>query len=249
MLNKKIKLKESNRYYSGYNVTYTLGDIEVDSLNKILNMLLNKKFDWFIEVKIIFLETKKTNIKVPKLNGIIKVDEDWFAKQWREYHYSAPIPEPNIEDISIGDIVGGSLAAEISEEITKGLQLTISSSVEGFQWMNLYIRTEQEENNEIVTEETKQMDNKILNFLRRRANTEIFDIAGKQIKQVTFSDSDYLINSLQNKRKMEQEILYLLDKNGIINVDNYFNYFNRERNPEIERVIKTIRFFLKEVMP
>ena len=28
------------------------------------------------------------------------------------------------------------------------------------------------------------MDNKILNFLRRRANTEVFDIAGKQIKQV-----------------------------------------------------------------
>ena len=93
------------------------------------------------------------------------------------------------------------------------------------------------------------MDNKILNFLRRRANTEVFDIAGKQIKQVRFGDSEYLINSLQNRKKMEMEILYLLDDKGLISIDNYYNYFNRERNPEVETVIKTIRFFLKEVMP
>jgi hypothetical protein len=98
-------------------------------------------------------------------------------------------------------------------------------------------------------EMSSDINQNILNFLRRRANTEVFDIAGKQIKQVKFGDSEYLINNLQNRKKMETEILYLLDENGLISIDNYYNYFNRERNPEVEKVIKTIRFFLKEVIP
>ena len=226
--------------------TYTFKDDKVIALNKMLNLLLKRKFDWFNEINIMFLEMTKTNTKVPKLNGIIKVDEDWYGTQWRDYNYSRPIPDTNVEDISIGDIVGGKLADEIAQEIIKGLQIVISSSIKGFQWFNLYLRTE---NEDIITEDIQEMDNKILNFLRRRANTEVFDIAGKQIKQVRFGDSEYLINSLQNRRKMEMEILYLLDDNGLISIDNYYNYFNRERNPEVETVIKTIRKFLKEVIP
>ena len=225
--------------------TYTFKDDKVIALNKMLNLLLKRKFDWFNEINIMFLEITKTNTKVPKLNGIIKVDEDWYGTQWRDYNYSRPIPDTNVEDISIGDIVGGKLADEIAQEIIKGLQIVISSSIKGFQWFNLYLRTE---NEDIITEDIQEMDNKILNFLRRRANTEVFDIAGKQIKQVRFGDSEYLINSLQNRRKMEMEILYLLDDNGLISIDNYYNYFNRERNPEVETVIKTIRKFLNEVM-
>ena len=95
---------------------------------------------------------------------------------------------------------------------------------------------------------SSDINQNILNFLRRRANTEVFDIAGKQIQQVRFGDSEYLINSLQNRKKMEMEILYLLDDNGLIAIDNYYNYFNRERNPEVETVNKTIRKFLNEVM-
>ena len=226
--------------------TYTFKDDKIIALNKMLNLLLKRKFDWFNEINIMFFEMTKTNTKVPKLNGIIKVDEDWYGTQWRDYNYSRPIPDTNVEDISIGDIVGGKLADEIAQEIIKGLQIVISSSIKGFQWFNLYLRTE---NEDMITEDIQEMDNKILNFLRRRANTEVFDIAGKQIKQVRFGDSEYLINSLQNRRKMEMEILYLLDDNGLISIDNYYNYFNRERNPEVETVIKTIRFFLKEVMP
>ena len=225
--------------------TYTFKDDKVIALNKMLNLLLKRKFDWFNEINIMFLEITKTNTKVPKLNGIIKVDEDWYGTQWRDYNYSRPIPDTNVEDISIGDIVGGKLADEIAQEIIKGLQIVISSSIKGFQWFNLYLRTE---NEDMITEDIQEMDNKILNFLRRRANTEVFDIAGKQIKQVRFGDSEYLINSLQNRRKMEMEILYLLDDNGLISIDNYYNYFNRERNPEVETVIKTIRKFLNEVM-
>lgn len=226
--------------------TYTFKDDKVIALNKMLNLLLKRKFDWFNEINIMFLEITKTNTKVPKLNGIIKVDEDWYGTQWGDYNYSRPIPDTNVEDISIGDIVGGKLADEIAQEIIKGLQIVISSSIKGFQWFNLYLRTE---NEDMITEDIQEMDNKILNFLRRRANTEVFDIAGKQIKQVRFGDSEYLINSLQNRRKMEMEILYLLDDNGLISIDNYYNYFNRERNPEVETVIKTIRKFLNEVMP
>ena len=51
------------------------------------------------------------------------------------------------------------------------------------------------------------MDNNILNFLRRRVETDVFDIAGKKITQLSFRGTDTAINSLQNRKKMEVEII------------------------------------------
>jgi len=44
---------------------------------------------------------------------------------------------------------------------------------------------------------------------------------------------------------MELKILYYLEDNGYIDMNTFFS---NERSPEVETVIKTIRFFLKEVM-
>ena len=238
----KEELYEAHPYYSSKNV-YNFKDDKVIALNKILNLLLKRKFDWFNEINIMFFEMTKTNTKVPKLNGIIKVDEDWYGTQWRDYNYSRPIPDTNVEDISIGDIVGGKLADEIAQEIIKGLQIVISSSIRGFQWFNLYLRTE---NEDMINEDIQEMDNNILNFLRRRVETDVFDIAGKKITQLSFRGTDTAINSLQNRKKMEFEIKNLLSDYNMFNMDDHFNMV---RNPENDRATKTIRFFLNEVMP
>ena len=89
------------------------------------------------------------------------------------------------------------------------------------------------------------IDNKVLNFLRRRAETTIHDIGGPQIKQVTFGDSDYHINSLQNRKKMELELKYLLTEYGMFDIDYYEE---NPRDPSMNLIIRTIRFFLNEVM-
>jgi hypothetical protein len=93
---------------------------------------------------------------------------------------------------------------------------------------------------------SSEINQNILNFLRRRANTEVFDIAGTKIKQLKFGSPDFVtINSFQNRKKMEVELINLLEDNGLINVDNYFE---NERNDEMKKVIRTIRHFLQEVM-
>lgn len=241
----KEELYEAHPYYSSKNV-YNFKNDKVIALNKMLKFLLKRKFDWFIDIQIMFLETTKTNIKVPKLNGIIKVNEDWYGSQWREYNWhSNPPPNPNIEDISIGDIVGGELAKEISQEIIKGLQMIISTSVEGFQWFNLFIRTE--EKKDIMTEDIQRedIDNQVLNFLRRRAKKEVKEVVGFEIIQVTFEGTDLVINSLQSKKQNELELKLFLADYNLFDLDDY--HIN-QRDPKHQKVIRTIRYFINEIM-
>ena len=91
-------------------------------------IVLKKKYDWFIGINIIFLEKNDFGIQRPKLAGVLKVDEDWFGEQWRKFYYSTPVPNPNQEDVSIGDIVGGSQVLDLSETIFKATVSRINSN-------------------------------------------------------------------------------------------------------------------------
>lgn len=241
-MDKKKKINETHPHYR-QKVVYSFEDEKVIALNKILNLTLKKKFDWFIEIKVIFLETSK-NFTTPSLNGTIKVDEDWYGEQWREYHYSEPIPDPQTEDISIGDIIGGPTAYSIAEKIKEGLTITLSKNIESFQWINLCVRTEEKQ--DIIKEDTQEFNKDILNFLRRRYDINKIDIAGTVITQISFNNGEETINSLQNRKNMELTILYYLEDNGYIDINTFFS---NERSPEMVSVIRTVRKFLKEVMP
>ena len=148
-------IKKTLNEHKSKRTVYIYTQPEVKTLNRILNSVLKKKYDWFIGINIIFLEKNDFGIQRPKLAGVLKVDEDWFGEQWRKFYYSTPVPNPNQEDVSIGDIVGGSQALDLSETIKTVLSIAFGEIIDGFQWIDLYIRTEDIEKGEVSEGEIK----------------------------------------------------------------------------------------------
>ena len=89
---------------------------DLKNYNLIVNKILKKKYDWFHKVDISYLSFH-SEMKYIGLEGKIYVDEDWGAKQWREYHYSTPFPgnTDEYDGVSFGDIIGGDFSIEIKD--------------------------------------------------------------------------------------------------------------------------------------
>jgi len=104
----------------------------------------------------------------------------------------------------------------------------------------------------ILKEETQEIDKSLLLFLRRRAQVEVKDLSfGEEkpliVKSVSFNiDGDwYTINSFMSKKEMTWKILNMLEENEKINFDGYDpNVLNTDR----QKVVRTIRQFIDEVM-
>ena len=92
---------------------------------------------------------------------------------------------------------------------------------------------------------SSEINQNILNFLRRRYEISKIEIAGTEVIQLYFNDGEVIINSLQNRKQMELKILYYLEDNGYIDINTFFS---NERSPEMVSVIRTVRKFLNEVM-
>jgi len=220
----------------------TMFDEQLKSLNTVLNRVLKKKYDWFDKINVVFYEQKKDG--VPKINGVIYVDEEWYYKMWREYHYSTNPVNPNIEDISIGDIIGGKMANDLRDDIVNSLSFVFGENIKGFQWFNIYVRIKENEE-DMLTEEVSNIDPTILNFLRRRANKKILDIVGLKLTQITFENSEYIITSIRSKKENERELKKLLSDNNLF---DFQDYEQNERDPRYQKIIRTIRYFLNEYL-
>lgn len=92
---------------------------------------------------------------------------------------------------------------------------------------------------------SSEINQNILNFLRRRYEISKIEIAGTEVIQLYFNNGEVIINSLQNRKQMELKILYYLEDNGFIEMNTFFS---NERSPEMVSVIRTVRKFLNEVM-
>jgi len=92
---------------------------------------------------------------------------------------------------------------------------------------------------------SSDINQNILNFLRRRHEISKIEIAGTEVIQLYFNNGEVIINSLQNRKQMELKILYYLEDNGYIDMNTFFS---NERSPEMVSVIRTVRKFLNEVM-
>lgn len=90
-------------------------DIEdyVKPYNKLLNIILPKKFKWFKKIELDDLKYGGVRGQKNFINpvGKIYVDSKWGYRQWREYHYESPFPYD--EELNFGDIIGGDLSKEI----------------------------------------------------------------------------------------------------------------------------------------
>ena len=101
----------------------------------------------------------------------------------------------------------------------------------------------------IIREEFSEqgdLDMKILNFLRRRARVYRQNVADMEVVSVMFDGTDYGFNSLQSKKKMESIIIELLYSFELF--QDMFDMPANEYNSYRQKIIKTIRYFLNELM-
>ena len=127
---------------------YSPEDPEVVNSNTILKHILKKKYDWVIDVNLVFITVRESrtdrDYNEIVLDGVIKVDEDWYGNQWREYNYSLPIPDPNDDrDVVLGELLGGELAMKFNSECRKAITLSLKRQIQGLFWSGLVVRTEE----------------------------------------------------------------------------------------------------------
>jgi hypothetical protein len=101
----------------------------------------------------------------------------------------------------------------------------------------------------ILKEESEEIDQRVYNFLRRRYEVNEINIDDNiKFKEIYFKlDDDYYlgISLFDNKKKQIRTILNMLVNNNVIEpVDNFSN----ENDPYRQKIIRTIKKFLYEVM-
>jgi hypothetical protein len=100
----------------------------------------------------------------------------------------------------------------------------------------------------ILKEETEEIDQKVYNFLRRRYEINEVNIDGSiKFKEIYFKvDEDYYgISTWDDKKRQIRKILNMLQENNVIEpVNNYSN----QNDPYRQKVVRTIKKFLYEVM-
>jgi hypothetical protein len=99
----------------------------------------------------------------------------------------------------------------------------------------------------ILKEETEEIDQKVMNFLLRRYHKKEIDLDTFKFKTIYFNvDGDYYsISDFDSKKRQVRVILNMLEENNVIKpVDNFSN----ENDPYRQKVVRTIKRFLDEVM-
>jgi hypothetical protein len=100
----------------------------------------------------------------------------------------------------------------------------------------------------ILKEETEEIDQKVMNFLLRRHEVKEINIDDQiRFKNVYFKVGDdyYNIGTFDNKKRQVRLILNMLEDNNVTEpIDNFSN----ENNPYRQKVIRTIKKFLSQVM-
>ena len=100
----------------------------------------------------------------------------------------------------------------------------------------------------ILKEETEDIDRNVMNFLLRRYEINNINIDNDiKYKEIYFKvDDDYYgISTWDDKKRQIRKILDMLQENNVIEpVNNYSN----QNDPYRQKVIRTIKKFLYEVM-
>jgi hypothetical protein len=107
-----------------------LEDIKYNKVNAVLNRVMGSKYEWWKGIEINDIVLTK-NFKIALIRAVLKVDKEWGEEQWNEYNMHMAFPgndgwEDNetYELVTLGDIIGGNLADDLSEEILDVLTFT-----------------------------------------------------------------------------------------------------------------------------
>jgi hypothetical protein len=100
----------------------------------------------------------------------------------------------------------------------------------------------------VLKEETEEIDQKVMNFLLRRYEVKEYNSYDQiRFKKVFFKVGDevYGIGTFDNKKRQIRLILNMLEENNVIEpVDNFSN----ENDPYRQKIVRTIKRFLEQVM-
>ena len=101
----------------------------------------------------------------------------------------------------------------------------------------------------ILKEETEEIDQNVMNFLLRRYKVNEVNIDDRiKFKELYFkADDDYYlgISIFDSKKKQIRLIIDMLENNNVIEpIDNFSN----ENDPYRQKVVRTIKKFLSQVM-
>jgi len=100
----------------------------------------------------------------------------------------------------------------------------------------------------ILKEETEEIDQNVYNFLRRRYEINELNIDDNiKYKEVYFKVGDeyYGVSMWDNKKRQVRVILNMLNENNVIDP---VNNFENENDPYRQKIVRTIKKFLYEVM-
>jgi len=101
---------------------------------------------------------------------------------------------------------------------------------------------------DILREEVEQIDQKVFNFLRRRYEINEVNIDDQiRFKEIYFKiDGEYYgISTWDSKKRQIRLILNMLQENNVIEP---INNFSNENDPYRQKIVRTIKKFLYEVM-
>ena len=100
----------------------------------------------------------------------------------------------------------------------------------------------------ILKEESEEIDQKVYNFLRRRYEINKINIDDNiKFKELYFKVGDeyYNVSMWDNKKRQVRLILNMLVENNVIEP---INNFSNENDPYRQKIVRTIKKFLYEVM-
>jgi hypothetical protein len=100
----------------------------------------------------------------------------------------------------------------------------------------------------ILKEETEEIDRNVMNFLLRRYEINEVNIeGGSKFKEIYFKVGDeyYGVSMWDNKKRQVRLILNMLVEN---NVTDPMIIYSNENDPYRQKVVRTIKKFLYEVM-
>ncbi len=117
--NNECKNKTLKEYWSRKEEDYS-------NIESAINKIIPKSFSWFKEIEINSISYSEFSNTLT-IYGELKVDEEWGAKQWREYYEYKPFPSNSgweeEDPVRLGDIIGKGELDDLNDE----LELIVSS--------------------------------------------------------------------------------------------------------------------------
>jgi len=99
---------------------------DYSDIETVINKIIPKSFSWFKEIEIDNISYSEFSNTLT-IYGELKVDEEWGAKQWREYYEYKPFPSNSgwekEDPVRLGDIIGKGELDDLNDE----LELIVSS--------------------------------------------------------------------------------------------------------------------------